>query len=393
MSNWALAGEAISSYVKNNYQLEPYAALALDTLPAVGQYIDSENYDEDNFKRQMQFLHDQQAYNSFEAEKQRQFNQASIREAREYNSPVNVMSRLQAAGLNPNLVAGNIDGGMSLAATGGSSAAHSPNLSAPMHDPQLRLMNAQAGLLEAQTRKADADTGVVSTFREYQHELLQGEIKLQNVTFNMNDATRQYTLEQQKTLWHVQSQIDQNIENAKQEFRLISANANMAEIDASWRKRMNSYNWQKIGEEINLIAKQAQESQGRFELSQEQKKYVKDYAEAAVTAALASKKQADSYGENVSNQKDYWEELGRITGIDADVMEACKQFTTDMTETMSKTMKVQLENLDDFGKALLVAQILNQTLSGIGALGFLRKGSKSTTIGTVNNTTNNVVPF
>lgn len=117
---------------------------------------------ERSFQQQKELQKDAQAYNTL------MFNAANA-----YNSPEAQMQRFQSAGLNPNLIYGQLNNSAS-APSIGSSSAPSP---AQMQAPSL-LETAQIGLINAQKANIEADTslkesGVTlndATVEKYGHE-------------------------------------------------------------------------------------------------------------------------------------------------------------------------------------------------------------------------------
>ena len=111
----------------------------------VGSFISAEvnrRQQERAFKQQKELQQDAQSYNTL------MFNMANA-----YNSPSAQMARFKAAGLNPNLMYGQ----MANTASAPSISAGSAPSPSQMQAPSL-METAQLGLLEAQKRNIDADT-------------------------------------------------------------------------------------------------------------------------------------------------------------------------------------------------------------------------------------------
>lgn len=150
-------------------------------------------------------------FNAEEAEKARQFNAAQSqlqfdrsadfeREMwnlqNEYNTPAAQIQRLKDAGINPNMFSsdGNTAGsvGSATSSAASSPAASASALGAPNAIPKqpLSFQNplfeaAQIRLANAQADKAEADSNLSNTQSKRLDALLDGELKLQNSTYNV----------------------------------------------------------------------------------------------------------------------------------------------------------------------------------------------------------------
>lgn len=340
----------------------------LDMLPGIGSSIDSHNQYTSQRDDALAATRMQMAFNSSEADKQRAFTKASIEDARNYNSPASVMARLTAAGLNPNLVAGSVDSGSSLASTGGNSAASASLPSFHAYDPNVRLMEAQAGLLESQTRKTDEETGIASTYQEFQRQLLSGEVRMQNMNLEVGQSVKDMNEAQKQKFYKDCDMIDAQIPVVQQNFRKAEAEADMAQIDRRFRAAMNFLEMNKKSAQIDNINENT-------ELTKEQKRWCRTYAEAAMLSALAAQRSSKAamtaaYAQavNVGNQANYWEELGKLTGVNADVAAAVQGFTQKTIEVTTKTIETNLEMLTDWKGLWMFSEICKNLGIAAGSL-------------------------
>lgn len=145
-------------------------------------------------------------FNASEAEKARAYNTQTINEQNNYNSPTAMMSRLQEAGLNPNLVYGQL-GNSSVGVGSTSAAATSPtaNISGSVGTSLPSYTNAakdmaEVALLQAQAKKTDAERELDSVELGFRAQILEGVVKLQGSQFDLQGSERKLNEKQLDSL-------------------------------------------------------------------------------------------------------------------------------------------------------------------------------------------------
>lgn len=203
---------------------------------------------ERSFEQQQQLQHDAQAYNTLMWNK-----------ANEYNSPSQQMARFKSAGLNPNLIYGQMTGGLA-APTMSAGSAPSPS---QMQAPSL-LETAQLGLLEAQKRNIDADTadkqasagekGAQTQLLTTQEMINKADLnirkKLADSQISVNDETLNQIKENIK-------QIAQTTENLKVENAIASLQLQWDKASFDDRVKLVQAQWRAANAQANLSNAQA----------------------------------------------------------------------------------------------------------------------------------------
>lgn len=204
---------------------------ATSVLSGIGGLVNN-IFGQSNMKKQMQFQHDEaeiarqfnageaekqrqynsqeaeiaRQFNASEAEKQRAYNTEMVNQQNQYNSPAAMMQRLQAAGLNPNLVYGEL-GNASVgvgsagaasagaASSGAASYGGSFGTSLPSFTNAAKDM-AEVELLKAQADKANSERDLTNKEVEWYDQIKSGELKLLGVNFSLGEATKNLTEQQ-----------------------------------------------------------------------------------------------------------------------------------------------------------------------------------------------------
>ena len=122
-----------------------------DLLGSLVSYGANRIAQERSFEMQKELQRDQQGYNTLMWNK-----------ANDYNSPMQQMMRFKAAGLNPNLIYGQMNNGLAAPTSGVGSAPSPSQMQAPssMELAQLNLIDAQKDNIEADTRNKQKDYDV-----------------------------------------------------------------------------------------------------------------------------------------------------------------------------------------------------------------------------------------
>ena len=184
--------------------------------------------------RTLRFLRD-------ENQKTRDFNKASQEWANEqnlaqwnrsnaYNDPSRVRERLSKAGINPDLY---YSGGAAPAASPsmpaqslGSPSPGSPSLSpAQLHFDALQAQRliAETENIKAQTRQVDEQTGVLSTYAEFQSALLQGQVDTANSSVRYNTELSKLPQAQIDNLRKQNDQLDKTMVKIDSEIQKLSS--------------------------------------------------------------------------------------------------------------------------------------------------------------------------
>ncbi|WGL31064.1 DNA pilot protein [Dipodfec virus UOA04_Rod_691] len=173
-----------------------------------------------NFNKQLKSQREEnqknREFNAQQSALQRAYNLNVLNSQNNYNSPAEMMKRLRAAGLNPNLVYGDIGSststgplGMSPASSNGSVGSALPDYSGIMN---LGLQEAQIDLLKAQKEKTESETTSTDIENRYKDELLRGEVLLQDTNIQLNLSNVRLTDEQARVAAREIAQISANIE-------------------------------------------------------------------------------------------------------------------------------------------------------------------------------------
>ena len=178
-------------------------------------------------------------------------NQQSIglwREQAAYNTPQNQMARLKAAGLNPNLVYGNISS---------ANASQAPALLAhqnvaPQVDPltlaQIRNINADTEKKKSETKESESNIQVNAS-----------QIRLNDWTIDMQQqlTTEQVKIMQQSLQKSIAetNEITQKAENLKVEWSILDEKRQQEIIKTAWEELLKQEEYRKAVAEANLTEK------------------------------------------------------------------------------------------------------------------------------------------
>lgn len=193
----------------------------LEAMGAQHTYNMEAQHDSQSFNERMQ--EDAQTFNAEQAQMARDFNAEEAQKARdwelemfnrenEYNSPAAQMQRLIDAGINPMEFNTPANSGASANPAAVASAGSPASISAVqsgisntgvLAGPSLRNVDpVQDALLRSQIKNTEEDTNTKRINNEFLPELLSGQIKQQNATYN-------YTVEQTKCSTKTAQEIEQ----------------------------------------------------------------------------------------------------------------------------------------------------------------------------------------
>lgn len=221
-------------------------------------------------------------YNLWLAKEQNQWNVEQWNRQNEYDSPAAQLQRLREAGLNPDLIYG---GGISNTSTSspqmtGGSPATPMDWSAlsgkrTIGDAvqtalQNQLTRAQIDNINADTKKKDGETSILSDEKEFKRALLQGQLDAQNVRIQLD-----------------KSSIDVNRQNVvESQSRVNEMNQAIAESDARIQKMRHDVDMDKLNYAINKARndKELENFASQIGLRASQKKQIDDLIEKMTTA-------------------------------------------------------------------------------------------------------------
>lgn len=217
----------------------------------VGSFISAEvnrRQQERAFQQQKELQQDAQSYNTL------MFNMANA-----YNSPSAQMARFKAAGLNPNLMYGQ----MANSASAPSMSAGSAPSPSQMQAPSL-MESAQLGLIDAQKRNIDADTqeklagagekGANAQLITTQEMINKADLDIRKKLADSQISVNEETLNQIKANI---AQIAQTTENLKVENAIASLQLQWDKASFDDRVKLVQSQWKAANAQANLSNAQA----------------------------------------------------------------------------------------------------------------------------------------
>ena len=311
---------------------------------------------------------------SFEMQKELQgdaqnYNTLMWNKANEYNSPYQQMMRFQSAGLNPNLIYSQMNGGLAAPTMGSGSApspAQSPGIS--------MLESAQIGLIDAQRENIEADT-----------ESKMSGIELNDATIEKYGHENNWTDQQIEESKASVNRINEEIKSlkldrvkVKAEIKYLQAQRNLTEwqsvqamVDAMWSNERNRATIDNICAQTNLTNAQAKEILTLMyaKLANIKSSTALNRAEANTSRALRYLYRSQKEGQDISNTQ------------------AIERFDKDMQllDQSISTGSIQSELSEDFPMTMKFVSVLGQVLGATGPLlgagivrgGLTRAGSKT----------------
>lgn len=219
-----------------------------DFLGSLVSYGANRIAQERSFEQQKELQGDAQSYNTLMWNK-----------ANEYNSPYQQMLRFKSAGLNPNLIYGQMNNGLA-APTVSAGSAPSP---AQMQSPSM-METAQLGLLEAQKRNIDADTqdklagagekGANTQLITTQEMINKADLDIRKKLADSQISVNDETLNQIKANI---AQIAQTTENLKVENAIASLQLQWDRASFDDRVKLVQAQWKAANAQANLSNVQA----------------------------------------------------------------------------------------------------------------------------------------
>lgn len=214
-------------------------------------------------------------FNAEQAQLQRQFQLDVMHEQMAYNDPSAYMSRLKAAGINPNLAVGGLSG-TAPSAGSGSSASFSgsitrPDLIDPLYFSQRRLLESQANKNDAEAARTSAETPWIDKLNQSLIELQRSGVDLNLSVSDLND----------KSGFKLLAEIDNlkaTLSNLKDMHSINLHDINIKESQAKFADSLNEATLRKLTSEYqinekqlfymgSLLAMQLKESQSKIDLN------------------------------------------------------------------------------------------------------------------------------
>lgn len=233
--------------------VSPYLSLA----SGIGSLFGNKNIDK-QIKAQQEENQKNREYNLMLAQMQNDWSQDQWERENEYNTPQNQRKRLEAAGLNADLMYGN-GGVQNIAASSPSMTSGAPSSPTDMsalgqkktigdmiRDSQAtRLAEAQIKQVEAQTRKTSAEAGISETQLEYEDVKQRLGIDLNRQTFDnakeqfnvLFEQGRKFALENENLSYgNLMKRIDLDLytDKAKSELSLLQTRLKISEKEAEF---------------------------------------------------------------------------------------------------------------------------------------------------------------
>lgn len=181
-------------------------------LGGIASSIFSSSAQKRQIKAQQQENQKNRDFNAAQASLSRTYNTQMVREARAYDSPTAMMQRLKDAGLNPNLVYGDIGSGASVtvgntgqaaSASGGVGTAlpdYSGLLQGIRQAADISLIKAQTENVRADTEKKESETQLNGKALEYYDELQKSNIANINADTSLKVTQKDVGEEEKKNL-------------------------------------------------------------------------------------------------------------------------------------------------------------------------------------------------
>lgn len=189
----------------------PIASKAVDGL--VGSFSASSDAHA-SLRAQNELLQKQQTFAHDEAALNRQFQREMFDITNQYNSPKAQVARMVEAGLNPALMYGSGAGSIAAQSPAGS-AASAPFSPIPqgLSDLSLRAaeiarVNAETSAIKSQTKKTDAETGILSSDAAFRDALNAANLEMTYSTIKLNKSIKNLNDNQVKVLRQQCKKID-----------------------------------------------------------------------------------------------------------------------------------------------------------------------------------------
>lgn len=204
-------------------------------------------------------------FSTAEAQKARDYNTEMVNAQNSYNSPSAMMSRLQSAGLNPNLVYGDLSSGPSIGVGSTGMQASSPSAataagtvgtSLPSFTNALKDM-AETKLLEAQARQTDTQAELNEIEAKYKPQLLEGNIALTGINIEVGKSVKYLNEAKQNEACRNAALTDQKIKQVQSDVRLTNELITEKKLSNLFTRQTFKNAVQKFMDECDMTHEQA----------------------------------------------------------------------------------------------------------------------------------------
>ncbi len=292
-------------------------------------------------------------FNHAEAELARQYNTEMWNKTNEYNSPSAQINRLSAAGLNPDMIYGDMNaltsasiGSTSQQASAGHTA--TPVMADPSYFANIGKTIAETELLRSQSQKLKSETENQDIVNKYEDELRAGAVKLQGVEIDLKNSQKNLTDEQVKVAAKSLKVMDQQIDSLKAQAADFYASVGLKESQ-SWHFQQLS-TWQSLANSLFTETFQAQVKDiiARSNYNQAMARF----APALFTAQIYA-----------ANQQAFMaREQGRLFGAQADRYENENTLGIAQLNVLARSTGIKFEAA---GTGLRIAQTHNAEAEGV----------------------------
>ncbi|AXQ66149.1 MAG: DNA pilot protein [Microviridae sp.] len=171
----------------------------------------------------------------------------------EYNSPKNQMRLLKEAGLNPNLIYGQMsDIGASPMQTGSGAAPGFAHMSNVMESANPLTM-AQARLANAQADKLDIETTREYTFSKFDEQLLSGRVEYQSISITGQKVLNELNDQQRKQIYQLTKNAEKQEVTLDRQNELLEYDVLMKIIDHNFYQQFKGAELTKLQYEARLV--------------------------------------------------------------------------------------------------------------------------------------------
>lgn len=221
-------------------------------------------------------------FNAAQASLSRTYNTQSVNQARYYDSPQAMMQRLKDAGLNPNLVYGDIGSGSSVtvgntgqsASSSGSAGTSLPDYSGLLNGiraaADISLIKAQTDNVKADTENKESQTKLNGKALEYYDELQQSNIANINADTSLKVTQKDVGEEEKKNLAKSTESLSKGIEKMSAEIRKLNQETTNLSVDEQIRRVEAYFKSSEYQAQLNLMYAQANAANSSAYLSRTQ---------------------------------------------------------------------------------------------------------------------------
>lgn len=293
----------IANAFANSNPIGAGVGLAFNSIGSIFQNRSNKHRQQEAFAQQEKMQALQNAYNT------RMWHMSNA-----YNSPANQMRLFKEAGLNPNLVYGQMSDVSSTPMHSGSGSApgfaHMSNVMGSI-DP---LTMAQARLANAQADKLNVETTREYTFSKFDEQLLSGKVEYQNISIVGQKVLNELNDQQRKQIYQLTKNAEKQEISLDRQNELLEYDVLMKIIDHNFYQQFKGAELTKLQHEARLVGMNVQTfMQGFYSMLALNSSKIK-LNESEADAAKKSASMLESLGLK------YNAEIRGIT-IDADVAE------------------------------------------------------------------------